>query len=177
MQLGDLLVATAVSGLLLGGIGLLLQQGEQAYSIGAARVETQQSARLAVERLAAEVRGAGFTRGDVPFAAIAVAEPTRLTIQHDLNGDGVIGGSGERITWLLRGSTLRRDAGGGAQPVLEGVRELRFTYLDAGGQPAASPEAVRSVVMSLAVVSRYARSPAAAGVATTITTQVRLRNR
>ncbi|MBI3630545.1 MAG: hypothetical protein HY217_13425 [Candidatus Rokubacteria bacterium] len=177
VQLGDLLVSIAVTGLVLGGACLLLQQGEQAYAIGAARVETQQGVRLALERLAAEIRGAGYTPGSAAFPALGVAEPTRLTIQHDLDGDGAIDRRGEQITWLLRGSTLRRDAGGGAQPVLEGVRVLRFTYLDAAGQFTTSPEAVRSVVISLAAVSRYARAPAASRVTTTVTTEVRLRNR
>ena len=114
MQLSELLVYVAVSGVLLGGTALLLQQGQRAYAIGAARVEVQQGVRLALERMTAEIRGAGFAPNGGTFAAIAIAEPTRLVIQHDLNGDGVIRGAGETITYLLRGTTLRRDAGGGA---------------------------------------------------------------
>ncbi len=176
MSLAELLASVAVSGLLLGGTFLLLQQGQQAYSIGAARVEAQQSVRLAVERMAGEIRGAGFAPAGVTFAAIAVAEPTRLTIQHDLNGDGVIAGNGERITYLLRGTTLRRDAGGGAQPLVDGVHHLRFTYLDAERQPTTIPDAVRTVVISISAGSNRAWSQATP-VVSAVSTEARLRNR
>jgi hypothetical protein len=161
---------------LLGGVALLLHHGQQVYLVGAARVEAQQGLRLALERLAAEVRGAGFARGPAAFSAIGVAEPTRLTIQHDLNGDGVIRGAGETITYLLRGTTLRRDAGGGAQPVLDHVRHLRFAYLDGDRRPTTSPEAVRSVSITLAV----GPATAVGGMAppwATAATEVRVRNR
>jgi type II secretory pathway component PulJ len=176
MHLVDLIVSIALSGLLLAGTFLLLRQGQQAYAIGAARVEVQQGVRLALERMAAEIRGAGFGSGGAPFAAIAVAEPARVTIQQDLNGDGVVSGRGETITYLLRGSTLRRDAGGGAQPLLDGVRELRLTYLDGGRRETTVPEAVRSIVISIAAEPARARLPTFPVVATAIT-EVRLRNR
>ena len=174
MQLGDLLVSIAVTGLVLGGACLLLQQGEQAYAIGAARVETQQGVRLALERLVAEVRGAGYTPGSAAFPALGVAEPTRLTIQHDLDGDGAIDKRGEQITWLLRGSTLRRDAGGGAQPIIDGVRSFALEYLDALDRPVTTSDDVRSVVITLVTESVF-DVPRAPG--TVFSTRVRLRNR
>jgi hypothetical protein len=149
MRLVDLLLCIAVSGLLLGGVGALLYQGQQAYAFGAARVEAQQGVRLVLERLAAEIRTAGWSPSGAAFSALGVAEPTRLTIQQDLDGDGVIAGVGEQITYLLRDTTLRRDAGGGAQPVLPGVRALAFLYLDAARNVTSDPAAVRSVVVSL----------------------------
>lgn len=177
MRLMDLLVYVAVAGLLLGGTFLLLHEGQRAYAIGVARVEVQQSTRLAVERMTVEIRGAGLSPKGMPFAAIGVAEPTRVTIQHDLDGDGAIGGSGERITYLLRGTTLRRDAGGGAQPVIDGVRSLQLTYLDADRRPTTVPDAVRTVVISISAGPTHAWSLAAAGVVARVTTEVRLRNR
>jgi type II secretory pathway component PulJ len=177
LRLTDLLVALALAGLLVSGTYLLLDQGQRTYAIGAARVEVQQSTRLAVERLAAELRGAGFSRAATRFAAVAVAEPTRVTIQHDVDGDGLVGGSGERITYLLRGQTLRRDAGGGAQPVIDGVERLEFTYFDAHRRPTTQPDAVRTVVISLSARPTHAGSAAAAAVVATVTTEVRLRNR
>ena len=177
MQLSELLVYVAVSGVLLGGTALLLQQGQRAYAIGAARVEVQQGVRLALERMTAEIRGAGFAPNGGTFAAIAIAEPTRLVIQHDLNGDGVIRGAGETITYLLRGTTLRRDAGGGAQPLLNGVSELHFTYLDVARRPPATPDAIRSIVISIAATPTHAPGPANLGVVGKATTEVRLRNR
>lgn len=175
VHLADLLVAVAVLGLLLAAILGLLTMGQQAYAIGAGRVEAQQSARAALQRMAREIRTAG--RGEGAFAAIAVAEAERIVLQVDVNGDGAIAGRGETITWRLAGSVLRRDAGGGAQPVINGVSALRFTYLDASGQATSVAEDVRSVAISLTARPAYATPTAAADVATTLATQVRLRNR
>lgn len=176
MHLTDLLVSVAVTGLVLAAILGLLTAGQQAYAIGSGRVEAQQSARFALHRMAREIRTAGRGAGTA-FPAISVAEPERVVLHVDTNGDGVISRRGETITWRLAGTILRRDAGGGAQPVINGVASLRFTYLDASGQETSTPDAVRSVVISLTTRPEYATPVATANAATTVTTQVRLRNR
>ncbi len=155
----------------------LLEQGQRAYTIGAARVETQQGVRLALERMAVEIRGAGYARAAANFPALGVAEPSRIVIQHDLDGDGAVAANGERVTYLLRGTTLRRDAGGGAQPVLNGVTVLRFTYLDAARQPTEAPDSVRSVIVEIAARPTRLDTWFARSVVATATTEVRLRNR
>ncbi len=177
MTLTDLLVSIAMSGVILGGTFLLLEQGQQAYTIGAARVETQQGVRLALTRMAAEIRGAGYARSGASFPALGLTEPTRLVIQHDLDGDGAVAANGERITYLLRGTTLRRDAGGGAQPVLNGVSALRFTYLDAERRPAETPDRVRSVMIEIAARPTRLDTWFVPSVVARATTEVRLRNR
>ncbi len=85
--------------------------------------------------------------------------------------------NGERVTYLLRGTTLRRDAGGGAQPVLNGVTVLRFTYLDAARQPTEAPDSVRSVIVEIAARPTRLDTWFARSVVATATTEVRLRNR
>jgi len=59
----------------------------------------------------------------------------------------------ERVTYLLRAGEriLRRDAGGGAQPVIEDVRGFRLTYLDRGGLPTTEAAAVTAVRIRLEV--------------------------
>ena len=59
----------------------------------------------------------------------------------------------ERVTYLLRAgeSILRRDAGGGAQPVINGVRAFRLTYLDRDGLETTDPAAVIAVRVQLEV--------------------------
>jgi len=96
-------------------------------------------------------------------------------LHHDLDGDGVIAGSGETITWRLTGATLRRDAGGGAQPVIDGVRSFALDYLDASGHAAVTAEEARMVVITL--VTEAAWDLADRSVVTTYSTRVRLRNR
>jgi len=175
VHLADLLVAMAVFGVVSAGMFTMLQEGLRVYTVGASRAESQQSGRIAVERLAGEIRAAGLGPPPAAFPAIAVAEPTRIVLHHDLDGDGVIAGSGETITWRLTGATLRRDAGGGAQPVIDGVRSFALDYLDASGHAAMTAEEARMVVITL--VTEAAWELADRSVVTTYSTRVRLRNR
>ena len=173
VTLAELLVALVTFGLVAAAAVTLLDEGQRAWAFGAARAETQQSARVALARLTAEIRGAG--RGGHGFDAVAVAAPEQIALQQDLDGDGVIAARGERVTWRLAGTILRRDAGGGAQPIINGVRALRLTYFDAAGAPTAAPAEVRSV--EIVLVTRPEYSVAASTVSTVLTTHVRLRNR
>jgi hypothetical protein len=172
--LADLLVSVAVLGLVMSANVVLLDQGRRALEVGAARVESQQTARIALHRLAREIRTAGSSPRTPAFAAITVAAPERLTLHRDLDGDGEIAVLRETVTWKLDGTILRRDAGGGAQPIVNGVHALRFEYVDAGGAPTTTPAAVRGVTITLATVALG--TPAAAA-PTTVSTYVRLRNR
>lgn len=171
MTLTELLVTLALVGVVSTAALGLLEQGQRAWATGAARAESQQSARVALARLTADVRLAGF--GGDGFEAVAVAEPERVVLQQDLDADGAIAATGERVTWRLAGSILRRDAGGGAQPVVNGVRGFALRYFDALGIPTSVPAEVRSVVVALATAPDGASgSPTAS-----VSTRVRLRNR
>src|SRR6266545_1463737 len=125
-SLPELLVSLAVVGLVMAGVLTLLQAGLGAYTFGTARAEAQQSARIALQRVV-------FQRG--------------------LNGNGVIDGTHERVSYLLRpGETvLRRDAGGGAQPIIEGVRRLELAYYDRAGASTTDPTRVAAIGIELEV--------------------------
>lgn len=170
--LSELLVALAIVGMVLAALGSLLQQGQQAYLAGTGQVEAQQNARVAVERLGRELRGAGVDPTGAGFPALVNLRPTSFTIQNDLNGNGVIAGNRETITYSLRGRTLRRNAGGGAQPLVNGVESLAFTYLDRNGRPTNEPREIRTVVIALTT-----RPDGGGPGGVSMTTQVRLRNR
>jgi hypothetical protein len=178
MLLAELLVAASLLGLLFAAITPALQHALVAFADGAARVETQQATRAAMERLTHDVRGAGYGGSADDFPAVAVAETSRIALQSDLDGDGLIAGSGEIITWRLDpGGVLRRDAGGGAQPVVNGVRAFSLSYVDARGAVTGVPSAVRAVRIELVTESTRPSSPQARGIASTLTTTVVLRNR
>src|SRR5262245_37119205 len=137
-------------GLVIAAAATLFSSGQRAYLIGTARVESQQGARIALARMSREIRQAGFGPASADFTAISVAEPRRLVLHMDLDEDGVIGGRPETITWLLGDDgVLRRDAGAGAQPVINGVRLLSFTYIGAGGFVAGAPADVGSGVIKV----------------------------
>ena len=170
-SLVDLLVALAVGGGMLAAAVTLLHLGLRAGVWGAARVEAQQAARYALERMASELREAGYDPTAAGIAPVVVAEPARVAFQRDFNGNGVVDPTSERVTYRLRAgeSTLRRDAGGGAQPVINGVRALRLTYLDREGVETTDPNAVIAVRVRLEVGD--------GGAGVLMETQATLRNR
>src|SRR5262245_35689638 len=145
--LADLLVATAMIGLVMASVLGILRGSLGAYRWGAARVEAQQSARVALERMAKELREAGYDPTGAGIAAIVAAEPTRVVFQRDLDGDGLVDPTRERVVLVLRPgeSVLRRDAGGGAQPIINDVKRLELTYFDGGGLATTDPAVVASV--------------------------------
>ena len=177
MMLAELLVCLAVTGTLLGAVFGLLESAQRVHALGVGRVESQQNARIALDRMTREIRHAGSGAPGASFPALSVAEPARLVLHADVNRDGVIAGNGETITWRLGGRVLRRDAGGGAQPVIDGVRDLEFTYFDAAGSPTSRPEAVRSVAIRLTTEPDHPAADPARPTSTTLTMRVRLRNR
>src|SRR5213593_4084679 len=150
-SLAELLVALGLLGLVMAATAMLLQSGLAAWGWGAGRGEAQQSARVALERMARELKEAGYEPTGAGFKVLLVAEPTRVVFQRDLNGNGVIDPTRERVTYLLRAgeSTLRRDAGGGAQPIADGVRRFALAYFDARGAPTREPAQVASIRIEL----------------------------
>lgn len=170
-SLAELLVATAIVGLVMAGVYTILHTGLKTYGWGAARVDAQQSARIALERMVKELREAGYDPRLAGIAPILVAEPARVTFQRDLDGDGVMAATRERVTFVLRpGETvLRRDAGAGAQPIIEGVRRLVLTYFDGAGRATADAGAIASIRIYL--------ETGLGGPVIVMQTQVSLRNR
>jgi len=175
VHLADVLVAIAILGVVSAGMLTVLQEGLRVYTVGVSRAESQQSGRIAIERLTSDIRTAGLGPPPATFAAISVAEPTHVVLHHDLDGDRVIAGAGETIAWRLTGTTLRRDAGGGAQPVVDGVRRLALEYLDAADEPTDVPGDIRTVVITLATEAAWELADRT--IVTTFSTRVRLRNR
>jgi len=172
VTLAELLASIAVLSVLMAGTLGILEQGHRAWAMGAARVEAQQNARVALTRLVADIRSAGAGGGG--FDAVSLAEPQRLILHQDIDGDGLLDGSGETVMWRLSGGTLRRAAGGGAQPVLDGVEHFTLTYFDAAGAATTSATAVRSVAITLATRSTLRSGRTEAFV---VATRVRVRNR
>jgi prepilin-type N-terminal cleavage/methylation domain-containing protein len=173
VTLVELLVVAAVVGVLMAGLLGLLRTGVGSYTWGAARVEAQQSARIALERVAKELRDAGYDPTGAGIAAVLVAEPERVVFQRDLNGNGVVDPTSERVTVLLRPGEriLRREAGGGAQPLVEGVRRFRLQYFDRTRAPTADPARVVLIRMTVQTGRPHP------GPAVLMETEVTLRNR
>jgi type II secretory pathway component PulJ len=153
VSLVELLISLAVLGVVLACVFGSLQGALKAYGWGAGRVEAQQSVRVALERMTAELREAGYDPKGAGIQPVIAAAADLVTLQRDLNGNGVVDPTRERVTFLLRPgeSTLRRDAGGGAQPIIDGVRRFRLSYFDRRGLPVPDPSRVALVRIHLEV--------------------------
>ena len=173
VSVAELLVALAIFALVGLAAFALLDAGERAWTVGSARAATQETARVALARLAGEIRLAGH--GGRGFDAVAVAAADSIVLQQDLNGDGAIAANGERVTWRLVDSVLRRDAGGGLQPIVNGVGAFALSYFDAEGRPTTVPSAVRHV--EIVIVTKPDVSPPLIGASTVLGTGASLRNR
>lgn len=169
-SLVEVLVAMAVMALLMAATLSLLQSGLAAWGWGSGRVEAQQAIRVALERMGRELREAGYDPASAGIEAVVVAEPARVVLQSDFNGNGLIDPTRERVTYVLRPgeTTLRRDAGGGAQPIAEGVRRFDLLYFDKAGARTADPAQVASVRIEIEAGRTRAEA--------TMTTQITLRN-
>ena len=84
-----MLVALAVGGGMLAATVTVLHLGLRAWAWGAARVEAQQSARYALERMVSELREAGYdpTAAGVAPGGVGAAAPGG--VQHSRNVNGV----------------------------------------------------------------------------------------
>ena len=180
--LAELLVAIAVVGLIMTGLLTFMMSGNQTYVTGSNQIEAQQAARVALERMAREIRGAGYslTVADCPpmTSCPIVGDPgpgnptaTALMIQNDLDGNGTFE---EQIAYTLNGTDLQRQG----QTIVGGIQALTFTYLDENDPPTGKPQDLRSVQISLTTQPENQPATWQTGrVSVTMSDQIRLRNR
>ena len=193
-SLAELLVACVVVAFVMAGLLITLQSGQESYLRGANEVEATQSVRVAIERMAQELRVAGFcpTCGTPPFDAITAQSATGFTIQNDWDGDGVIttpgtvtdaNGNvrGEQIIYSFTGGAITRQETGvdaSALTLATGINALTFTYQDSAGVTTATAANIRSVVVTLTTQPQSQPAATMQGrVLVTMTDSLRMRNR
>jgi Tfp pilus assembly protein PilW len=177
-SLADLLVGLALVGLLAAAVLGVYQVSQNSYLAGAARSEVQESARVALHRMATEVREAGY---DPTFAGVfpglTAAAMSDLTLTTDFDEDGILDAN-ETVRYYLSAadSTLHRSAGGADEVLIDGVQTLTFTFLDGGGNPTATVANVRTIRMLLTTRPVYAQAVSSITTPATFTTEIQLRN-
>ncbi|HLF47894.1 MAG TPA: prepilin-type N-terminal cleavage/methylation domain-containing protein [Methylomirabilota bacterium] len=193
--MAELLVTCAVMGLVLGGLSMILIQGNQIYLAGSGQVEAQQAARAALQRMAQDVQAAGYDpqglAGQAPLACawnpvvgaspgFGVPTATSLTIQNDNDANGCIQAA-ERVWYNLSGRDLQRQdfsVDAVPQTIIGGVQALAFTYLDIDGNATANTALIRAVDITLTTQPERVASIWQAGrVSVTVRDRIRLRNR
>jgi type IV pilus assembly protein PilW len=190
--LAELLVAIAIVGLIMTGLVTFMMAGNQSYLTGSNQIEAQQNARVALDRMVREIRGAGQNptglaclpspnSQNCPIAGVTVGtDPTAtaLAVQNDTDGDGTFEAS-ERIAYTLNGTDLERKEGASAtETIIGGIQALTFTYLDQNGAVTGLVQDIRTVQISLTTKPENQPAHFQTGkVFVTMIDQIRLRNR
>jgi prepilin-type N-terminal cleavage/methylation domain-containing protein len=172
-SLAELLVATAMVGFVLAGVFVALQQGENAFQYGTGKVEVQQNARSAVDRMVHDLRtGSNITAANATSITFDYIEdnggaPQTVSVTYSLNG-----------TDLQRNQTAPVLAAAQPETLIGGVNTLSLTYYD-------NTNAVTVNVADIRVVDvRLITQPQATGLGSynlanqraTFADRVRLRN-
>ena len=97
--------------MMLAGIVTVQMGGQQAYLVGAHRVEAQQNGRIALELMVRQLRSA--------TSVTAIPSATDMTFV-DQNGN--------TIRYSLSGAVLNRTLNGAATPLIGGVVTFNLTY-------------------------------------------------
>jgi len=182
--LAELLVVVALLGLIMAGVVSLQQQGQQAYLMGAARVDAQQNARVALTLMSRELRAA-CTLSSLSSSAVTITAA-------DPSGTGDCTGTTVAVRYALSGSSLYRDqattvaglpAVGSGAVLIGGVNALTLTGYDLVGATTTGVGAAcaTNVVCSIDVQLRTTQEQAVASyspanVQTTVADRVRFRN-
>jgi prepilin-type N-terminal cleavage/methylation domain-containing protein len=117
-SLTELLVAAAVLGVIMSGVLFVQMMGQQSYAMGSNRVEAQQNARVALDRMTRELRVAK------EVTALGGASDITLLVDHD-NNEATPDVS---VRYELTGTTLNRTEAGTTTPLMGGVQALALTY-------------------------------------------------
>lgn len=121
--LAELLVVAAVIGLVMAGVFVIQQEGQQAYLLGSSRVETQQNARIALDLMTRELRSA-TTLVSLPSATdltFTVCEDQTLPIPVPC-----LTSTSRR--YALTGTTLARTVDETTTTLIGGVQSMTITY-------------------------------------------------
>jgi prepilin-type N-terminal cleavage/methylation domain-containing protein len=164
--LAELLVVTAVLGLILAGVVVVQQRGQEAYLFGSHRVEVQQNNRAALELMVRELRSAK--------AVTAIPAATNLTF---------VDSNDVTMQYQLSGTTLNRTAAGTTTPLIGGVQTLNMAYFSAWdgatntGTTTTTPGSVRLIRIRLVTGTEDQVSAASpSNQRATMESLVRLRN-
>ncbi len=133
----EALIASSIFLIVLYGVYVVYDVGETNYTKGSQKWDVQTEARIALERMAREIRAAGYASPKLSDPVVIATNDT-LSIHADLDGSGP-----KYITYSLRdcsgnvGTTLYRNITTptnntycGGDPFIDNVAGLTFTYYE-----------------------------------------------
>ncbi|OPY80615.1 MAG: hypothetical protein A4E70_01651 [Syntrophus sp. PtaU1.Bin005] len=170
----EVMVALAVSLVLLGAIWGFFENQHRNYSTQERLTEMQQNARVGLEMMTREIRMAGYnpTGGlsvcagtnmasatNSPCVGISNASGNTVSFSADLNGNGAVtpatasANPGENISYSIytcgNHQCLGRTSNGSLQPLADHITGLTLTYYDSSDGVAADLSLIRKVKISL----------------------------
>ena len=142
----ELLVVLAIQGILLAAVLVSFTGQITAYDLQGQLNAMQQNARAAMTLVIREARTAGYDPAGAGFTGLTY-HPTRLIIAADHNGDGDLSDANERVVYFhdTGRRQLKRDTGGGGQPLAEDVQGFTVEHLDAAGNATTVAGAIRRI--------------------------------
>jgi type IV pilus assembly protein PilW len=156
----ELVVATAISMVILGAIAGTFMTQTKFYNAQEQVNEMQQNARAAMDLLTRDIKLAGYDPTDVAVIGVAY-NASELRVKADLNGDGVINDSSDEhvvYTFDSANKQIKRVYGlVGATPevLASNIEAFIFGYLDSSGVSTTTTANIRQ--LSLSITARTAK--------------------
>ncbi len=146
----ELLVVLAIQGILLAAVATSFTGQLTTYALQEQVGAMQQNARAAMTTVIREARAAGYDPVQAGVVGLTY-DPARLILFADHNGDGDLADANERVVYFHDPDRrmLRRDTGGGGQPLAEDVEGFTVEYLDAAGNVTAVANRIRQLRISV----------------------------
>ena len=146
----ELLIAMAISSVVLGAIVHTFTTQRRSYDIQEQISAMLQNARGAMESIAREARMAGYNPTGAAFNGVTY-NASQLQLQADLNGDGDTANTDETITYSHDAITLQitRAANGTTAPLADYITAMTLGYFDSDGNATTVSADIRQVQVSI----------------------------
>lgn len=170
-SLAELLVVLAVLGLIIAAVVTVQESGIRVYAFGAARVNVQENARIALDRLTRDIREA---------LVITRESATGLTLQYDWDQDGLVDTAPVTFDGVLRGPSVTYSWAGAGSPLLrleQGIDAQAETIVANVDSLSLTYPNANTVVITIRTAPEEAAAPGSAGTSRAqMTTEVSARN-
>ncbi len=153
MTLVELLITLAISSVIMGGVTSSFVNQRKIIAIQNQRVALIQQAQAAMDLVTREFRTAGTNPTGAAFVPVTYST-ARLEIRADLNGNGTTDTTNDPDEHLIyaydsANKRITRDAGSGAQALVDNIQAFTFTYLDSAGAATTVSSAIRQLQITI----------------------------
>ena len=148
----EVVIGLAISLILMGVAVSIFNVQRKSYSLQEQVTEMQQNVRAAMDMMVREIRMAGYDPTESGFVGIGTNTTTLLQILADIDGNGTSTGTNEDITYRYYNANdatnprqIKRNTGGGFQPLAENIDGCNFLYYDGNGIATTTASSIRQI--------------------------------